>query len=186
MKIVSPHSVYFQSASTRGSTGAYWHTVWRTDQRFEKTLQTLQEWHHWRQECSSPCCRNLHLLCCPLPCYYLRWSARWAWVCVHVCIFLKKMMFNQMLGYHFAPPPATADKVDNMMGVSELMLSTAVQGVIFCLVAAQPVLVIGFSGPLLVFEEAFYGVTLTYMILCTYCHIILFNFVFTILCHHKC
>ncbi|MCJ8738161.1 hypothetical protein PDJAM_G00032280 [Pangasius djambal] len=50
-----------------------------------------------------------------------------------------------------------ADKVDSMMGVSELMLSTAVQGVIFCLVAAQPVLVIGFSGPLLVFEEAFYG-----------------------------
>lgn len=58
-------------------------------------------------------------------------------------------------------PPATADKVDNMMGVSELMLSTAVQGVIFCLIAAQPVLVIGFSGPLLVFEEAFYGVTIT-------------------------
>ncbi|KAF4084622.1 hypothetical protein AMELA_G00108150 [Ameiurus melas] len=50
-----------------------------------------------------------------------------------------------------------ADKVDNMMGVSELMLSTAVQGVVFCLIAAQPVLVIGFSGPLLVFEEAFYG-----------------------------
>ncbi|XP_053496625.1 solute carrier family 4 member 1b (Diego blood group) isoform X2 [Ictalurus furcatus] len=49
------------------------------------------------------------------------------------------------------------DKVDNMMGVSELMLSTAVQGVIFCLISAQPVLVIGFSGPLLVFEEAFYG-----------------------------
>ncbi|KAI5102907.1 solute carrier family 4 (anion exchanger), member 1b (Diego blood group) isoform X1, partial [Silurus meridionalis] len=50
-----------------------------------------------------------------------------------------------------------ADKVDNMMGVSELLLSTAVQGVVFCLIAAQPVLVIGFSGPLLVFEEAFYG-----------------------------
>ncbi|XP_027032749.2 solute carrier family 4 member 1b (Diego blood group) [Tachysurus fulvidraco] len=49
-----------------------------------------------------------------------------------------------------------ADKVDNMIGVSELLLSTAVQGVIFCLLAAQPVLVIGFSGPLLVFEEAFY------------------------------
>ncbi|XP_076857138.1 solute carrier family 4 member 1b (Diego blood group) isoform X2 [Brachyhypopomus gauderio] len=50
-----------------------------------------------------------------------------------------------------------ADKVDNMMGVSELMLSTAAQGIVFCLLAAQPVLVIGFSGPLLVFEEAFYG-----------------------------
>ncbi|XP_073684295.1 solute carrier family 4 member 1b (Diego blood group) [Garra rufa] len=52
---------------------------------------------------------------------------------------------------------STADKVDNMMGVSELMISTSVLGIIFCLVAAQPVLVIGFSGPLLVFEEAFYN-----------------------------
>ncbi|KAG8006759.1 Band 3 anion exchange protein, partial [Nibea albiflora] len=50
-----------------------------------------------------------------------------------------------------------ADKTEKMMGVSELMLSTSIQGVIFCLIAAQPVLVIGFSGPLLVFEEAFYA-----------------------------
>ncbi|XP_010862876.1 solute carrier family 4 member 1b (Diego blood group) isoform X2 [Esox lucius] len=50
-----------------------------------------------------------------------------------------------------------ADKVDNMMGVSELLISTCVQGVIFCSIAAQPVLVIGFSGPLLVFEEAFFA-----------------------------
>uniref|UniRef100_A0A3B4VJ88 Anion exchange protein n=1 Tax=Seriola dumerili TaxID=41447 RepID=A0A3B4VJ88_SERDU len=49
-----------------------------------------------------------------------------------------------------------ADKTEKMMGVSELMISTSIQGVIFCLIAAQPVLVIGFSGPLLVFEEAFY------------------------------
>ena len=45
------------------------------------------------------------------------------------------------------------------MGVSELMVSTSIQGVIFCIIAAQPVLVIGFSGPLLVFEEAFYAVS---------------------------
>ncbi|XP_034567527.1 solute carrier family 4 member 1a (Diego blood group) [Notolabrus celidotus] len=50
-----------------------------------------------------------------------------------------------------------ADKTEKMMGVSELMVSTSIQGVIFCLIAAQPVLVIGFSGPLLVFEEAFYA-----------------------------
>ncbi|XP_045924841.1 solute carrier family 4 member 1b (Diego blood group) [Micropterus dolomieu] len=50
-----------------------------------------------------------------------------------------------------------ADKVDNMMGVSELLISTSVLGIIFCSVAAQPVLVIGFSGPLLVFEEAFFA-----------------------------
>ncbi|XP_075948966.1 solute carrier family 4 member 1b (Diego blood group) [Anarhichas minor] len=50
-----------------------------------------------------------------------------------------------------------ADKVDNMMGVSELLISTSIQGIIFCFIAAQPVLVIGFSGPLLVFEEAFFA-----------------------------
>ncbi|XP_035260687.1 band 3 anion exchange protein-like [Anguilla rostrata] len=50
-----------------------------------------------------------------------------------------------------------ADKTENMMGVSELMISTAIQGIIFCFIAAQPVLVIGFSGPLLVFEEAFFA-----------------------------
>lgn len=50
-----------------------------------------------------------------------------------------------------------ADKVDDMMGVPELLISTSVQGIIFCFVAAQPILVIGFSGPLLVFEEAFFA-----------------------------
>lgn len=52
----------------------------------------------------------------------------------------------------------SADKTEKMMGVSELMISTSIQGVIFCIIAAQPVLVIGFSGPLLLFEEAFYSV----------------------------
>ncbi|XP_061761484.1 solute carrier family 4 member 1a (Diego blood group) isoform X2 [Nerophis ophidion] len=49
-----------------------------------------------------------------------------------------------------------ADKTERMMGVSELMISTSIQGIIFCIIAAQPVLVLGFSGPLLLFEEAFF------------------------------
>nr|XP_056719271.1 band 3 anion transport protein [Euleptes europaea] len=49
------------------------------------------------------------------------------------------------------------EKTSNMMGVSELLVSTAIQGVLFCLLGAQPLLVVGFSGPLLVFEEAFYS-----------------------------
>lgn len=48
------------------------------------------------------------------------------------------------------------EKTDGLIGVSELIVSTAVQGVIFCLLGAQPLLIVGFSGPLLVFEEAFY------------------------------
>lgn len=44
------------------------------------------------------------------------------------------------------------------MGVTELIVSTATLGVIFSLLAGQPLLIIGFSGPLLVFEEAYYKV----------------------------
>ncbi|KAM3822380.1 band 3 anion transport protein isoform 3-T5 [Vipera latastei] len=49
-----------------------------------------------------------------------------------------------------------AEKTKRLIGVSELLLSTAVQSGLFCLLGAQPLLVVGFSGPLLVFEEAFY------------------------------
>ncbi|KAE8279741.1 Anion exchange protein 2 [Larimichthys crocea] len=49
------------------------------------------------------------------------------------------------------------EKTEGLIGVSELIVSTAVQGVIFCLLGAQPLLVVGFSGPLLVFEEAFFS-----------------------------
>lgn len=51
------------------------------------------------------------------------------------------------------------EKTDGLIGVSELIVSTAVQGVVFCLLGAQPLLIVGFSGPLLVFEEAFYSVS---------------------------
>ncbi|CAH2281622.1 anion exchange 2 isoform X1 [Pelobates cultripes] len=48
------------------------------------------------------------------------------------------------------------EKTQGLIGVSELIIGTCLQGVIFCLLGAQPLLVVGFSGPLLVFEEAFY------------------------------
>lgn len=48
------------------------------------------------------------------------------------------------------------EKTEGMMGVSELIISTATLGVLFSLLGGQPLLIIGFSGPLLVFEEAFY------------------------------
>ncbi|KAM9789339.1 anion exchange protein 2a [Neosynchiropus ocellatus] len=48
------------------------------------------------------------------------------------------------------------EKTGGLIGVSELIIATSVQGVIFSLLGAQPLLVIGFSGPLLVFEEAFF------------------------------
>lgn len=55
--------------------------------------------------------------------------------------------------------PIPGEKTDGLMGVSELIIATAVQGVLFSLMGAQPLLVVGFSGPLLVFEEAFFSVS---------------------------
>uniref|UniRef100_A0A8C7ZQC4 Anion exchange protein n=1 Tax=Oryzias sinensis TaxID=183150 RepID=A0A8C7ZQC4_9TELE len=49
------------------------------------------------------------------------------------------------------------EKTEGLIGVSELIVSTAVQGIFFSLLGAQPLLVVGFSGPLLVFEEAFFN-----------------------------
>ncbi|NWX94067.1 B3AT protein, partial [Nothoprocta ornata] len=48
------------------------------------------------------------------------------------------------------------EKTQGMMGVSELLIATCVQCVLFSLLSAQPLLVVGFSGPLLVFEESFF------------------------------
>lgn len=59
-------------------------------------------------------------------------------------------------------PPA-GDKTEGLMGVSELIVATALQGILFSLLGAQPLLVVGFSGPLLVFEEAFYSVSIFFL-----------------------
>uniref|UniRef100_A0A3Q3GRD1 Anion exchange protein n=1 Tax=Labrus bergylta TaxID=56723 RepID=A0A3Q3GRD1_9LABR len=49
-----------------------------------------------------------------------------------------------------------SEKTDGLIGVSELIVATSLQGIVFSVLSAQPLLIIGFSGPLLVFEEAFY------------------------------
>uniref|UniRef100_A0A3B4CQY6 Anion exchange protein n=1 Tax=Pygocentrus nattereri TaxID=42514 RepID=A0A3B4CQY6_PYGNA len=54
------------------------------------------------------------------------------------------------------------EKTGGLIGVSELIIATAMQGIVFCLLGAQPLLVVGFSGPLLVFEEAFFSFCKSY------------------------
>uniref|UniRef100_A0A8B9KRL5 Anion exchange protein n=1 Tax=Astyanax mexicanus TaxID=7994 RepID=A0A8B9KRL5_ASTMX len=49
------------------------------------------------------------------------------------------------------------EKTGGLIGVSELIIATSMQGLVFCVLGAQPLLVVGFSGPLLVFEEAFFS-----------------------------
>lgn len=70
------------------------------------------------------------------------------WIRCHVSILIKCVS----LLWH------TGEKTQGMMGVTELIVSTATLGVLFSLLGGQPLLIIGFSGPLLVFEEAYYKV----------------------------
>ncbi len=53
----------------------------------------------------------------------------------------------------------SGEKTDNWMGISEMIIGTAVCGVVFALFAAQPLNIIGITGPILVFEENLYKVT---------------------------
>lgn len=50
------------------------------------------------------------------------------------------------------------DKTNSYIGASELLLGTTISGVIFSLLSGQPLLIVGFTGPLLVFEEGIYKV----------------------------
>ncbi|NWS64967.1 B3AT protein, partial [Chunga burmeisteri] len=74
---------------------------------------------------------------------------------VHPCPYVHKHPLWHPSTHWLCPPPG--EKTKGMMGVSELLISTCVQCVLFSILSAQPLLVVGFSGPLLVFEEAFYS-----------------------------
>lgn len=51
-----------------------------------------------------------------------------------------------------------ADKTNNLIGISETLVSTAVAGMMFALLSGQPLVIIGTTGPLLLFDESLYKV----------------------------
>ena len=53
----------------------------------------------------------------------------------------------------------TGDKTDKWIGVCEMLVMTSVGGVMFSLLAAQPLTIVGATGPLLLFEESLYVVS---------------------------
>ena len=53
----------------------------------------------------------------------------------------------------------TGDKTDKWLGVCEMLVMTSVGGVMFSLLAAQPLTIVGATGPLLLFEESLYVVS---------------------------
>ena len=62
----------------------------------------------------------------------------------------------QFISTHF--PPLLGEKTSGFLGVSELLVSTSLCGIIFSLFSCQPLLIVGHSGPILVFEQSLYQV----------------------------
>jgi len=60
-----------------------------------------------------------------------------------------------------------ADKTDNLIGISETLVATSASGILFALLAGQPLIIIGATGPLLLFDESLYSVSLN-------CHFVSF------------
>ena len=50
-------------------------------------------------------------------------------------------------------------KTEGWLGVSEVIFATCLCGVLFGLVAGQPLIIIGATGPILVFEQTIYVVS---------------------------
>ncbi|XP_067931352.1 band 3 anion transport protein-like isoform X2 [Watersipora subatra] len=48
------------------------------------------------------------------------------------------------------------EKTDNYMGASEMLMATAVSGILFSLFGGQPLIITGFTGPNMVFEDGVY------------------------------
>ena len=63
-------------------------------------------------------------------------------------------------------------KTDQWLGVKETLIATSLCGILFALFAGQPLIIVGTTGPILVFEQATYEV---------YCLSCCYDFLFT--CH---
>ncbi|XP_020280294.1 band 3 anion exchange protein isoform X2 [Pseudomyrmex gracilis] len=55
-----------------------------------------------------------------------------------------------------------SDKTHNLIGISETLVSGSWTGVIMALISTQPLVIIGTTGPLLLFDESLYNVCLSY------------------------
>lgn len=51
----------------------------------------------------------------------------------------------------------TGDKTGNLIGISETLLCTSMGGIIFALLSGQPLLIVGTTGALLLFDESLYN-----------------------------
>ena len=55
------------------------------------------------------------------------------------------------------------DKTDSLIGISETLVVSSVAGVVFALLAGCPLIIVGVTGPVLLFDESLYAFTLSNM-----------------------
>ena len=56
-------------------------------------------------------------------------------------------------------PLAAVDKTKLQIGISETIISTAFCGITFALFSCQPLIIVGTTGPVLLFDEALFQVS---------------------------
>ncbi|CAG9857657.1 unnamed protein product [Phyllotreta striolata] len=72
------------------------------------------------------------------------------------CIAATIFMYFAAVSGAIAFGGLTGDKTDSLIGISETLLCTSVSGVIFALLAAQPLVIVGTTGALLLFDESLF------------------------------
>lgn len=75
-------------------------------------------------------------------------------------IFSKNVLLNNVYLYFHVKSYLSGDMMDNYIGVGECLLMSSVNGAIFALFAAQPLLIVGATGPLMVFDMSLYQVSI--------------------------
>lgn len=52
------------------------------------------------------------------------------------------------------------DKTHNLIGISETLIATCISGTLFALLSGQPLVIVGTTGPLLLFDESLFSVSI--------------------------
>lgn len=117
-------------------------------------IQQRTKKRHWRHRIPR-LGKGIYLdLCDRLPYYVQDWKDSWDY---RVIPSLIETYFNNLL-------PAIAfaqdmfDRTDNSYGVNEILLSSALGGIIFGALAGQPLCIVGVTGPIAIFHYTVYEI----------------------------
>jgi len=75
------------------------------------------------------------------------------------CLLTSIFLYFSVFAPNIAFGSILDKKTDGWLGVSEVIFATCLCGILFGLLAGQPLIIIGVTGPVLVFEQTIYKVT---------------------------